>query len=166
MKAVTKEKEIYFPAFHAEQVKCWECEKKDNCSSSGKHQATRRDFEVTSGRCPKIPDRRGFVDKSERENQRNAYPLLFAELGGDGSRIDDLLLSLSVPFEKKLTKVYQTKSGFLFFNTKEEINGELHKIKRALNLYGINGKEEMIREMNRTSSDYSIFPCEIADFTI
>jgi len=160
-------KPVYFPAFYSDKVECWKCEKKDNCSSYGKSQATKRDFEVTSGRCPKIPNTRGFVDPSERENQRNAYPILLAELGGDGSDINDLMLSLSIPSEKKIRKVYQTKSGcYLYYNSKKVINGESFKVKWALFVSAFNGKEEILKRMIETNSDYSIFPCEIADFTV
>lgn len=77
---------MYFPPFYGE-ADCYQCEIREQCDCFGKSQRNRRDLEVTSGRCPKIPDNRGFVHESQRENQRKAYPIIYAEYSGEGEEV-------------------------------------------------------------------------------
>ena len=146
---------VYFPAFHGE-AECHKCERED-CHSRGAHQRNRRDFTVTSRRCPKIPDRRGFVDESQRENQRKAYPLVHAESDGDS-----VVLTLSLPEEKpKLLRVSMTKSGYFWVRAKD---ADLGKIKRVIQVAGCNMSLRDIKEFMRDHHcDYCIFDVFVTD---
>ena len=157
----------YFPAFNGE-ADCGKCELvdwsdgltygKSNCHSYGKSQRNKRDFEYTSGRCPKIPDRRGFVHESQRENQREAYPLVHAESNGE-----DIFLRLSLPGKKRMLRVYETRSGFFYFNTRDESGG---KIKRILFIGCNNSRSDIMGFLEWCKTDYCIFDCEISDSTV
>lgn len=150
--------DMYFPSFYEEEINCYECELTD-CWCRGKSQRNRRDFSHdTSGRCPKVPDKRGFVAPEQRTNQRNAYPLVYAEIGWDS-----VLLSLSIPGEKVLKKVYQTKSGHWYYKTKDN-DGD--KIKQCINIMGYDTLDEIREYANSVNTDYIILPCEIADYTV
>lgn len=148
---------MYFPAFYETNIACCECEKKD-CHSRGKFQRDKRDFTVTSGRCPRLPDMRGFVDNNERINQRNAYPLVYAEGSGD-----HVSLHLSTPGDKRLRKVYQTRSGYWYYKTKDECG---NKIRRVIHIGIYRTFEAILAYMERVHSDYCIFPCETSDLTV
>lgn len=101
----------YFPPLSG-KVDCSQCEAED-CRSRDKHQRNRRDFTHTSGRCPRLPDLRGFVERDEREVYAAAFMLIHAELGAGG-----LQLTLTIPGQKRYRKVYLTKSGYWYFNTR------------------------------------------------
>ena len=59
------EQQHYFPPLHG-AVDCEKCEVRD-CWCRGKFQRNRRNMPHTSGRCPRLPDLCGFVEKEERE---------------------------------------------------------------------------------------------------
>ena len=80
----------YFPPLYG-GVECGECDMAAVCHSCGKYQRDRRDFTYTSGRCPRLPDRRGFVDKSQKKLYAETFPLVHAERGDES-----LTLSLSI----------------------------------------------------------------------
>lgn len=63
---------MYFPKFTEENVECGKCEKA-NCHSREKYQRNKRHFSYQSGRCPRLPDTKGFVIEEEKENQKRAY---------------------------------------------------------------------------------------------
>jgi hypothetical protein len=159
----------YFPAFHETWIDCNRCELvdwsegltygKSKCGSYGAHQRNRRDFTYTSRRCPKLPDMRGFVHESQRENQRNAYPIIHAESNGE-----EVFLNLSIPGQKKLRRVYETRSGYFYFKTKDEEHG--YVIKRVIWI-GCNMSRQNIKEyMERFHADYCLFNCVISDVTV
>ena len=58
------EQQHYFPPLHG-AVDCEKCEVRD-CWCRGKFQRNRRNMPHTSGRCPRLPDLCGFVEKEER----------------------------------------------------------------------------------------------------
>ena len=97
----------YFPPLDG-KVDCSQCEAAD-CWCRNKYQRNRRDFTHTSGRCPRLPDQRGFVEKAERAAYEAAFMLIHAELGVGG-----LHLTLTLPGQKRSRKVYQTKSGYWY----------------------------------------------------
>ena len=103
----------YFPPIKG-PVDCAQCEAAD-CWCRDKFQRSRRDFTHTSGRCPRLPDLRGFVERDEREAYAAAFMLIHAELGAGG-----LQLTLTIPGKKLYRKVYLTKSGYWYFNTRSE----------------------------------------------
>ena len=103
----------YFPPIKG-PVDCAQCEAAD-CWCRDKFQRSRRDFTHTSGRCPRLPDLRGFVERDEREAYAAAFMLIHAELGAGG-----LQLTLTIPGKKRYRKVYLTKSGYWYFNTRSE----------------------------------------------
>ena len=148
---------MYFSQYRETNIACWECEKSD-CHSRGKFQRNKRDFTVTSGRCPRLPNMLGFVDNNERENQRNSYPLVYAESNGEY-----VALNISVPGEKRLRKKYQTGSGYWYYKTKDGLG---NKIRRVIHIGAYNEFEDILAYMERVHSDYCIFPCEISDLTV
>ena len=103
----------YFPPIKG-PVDCAQCEAA-GCWCRDKFQRSRRDFTHTSGRCPRLPDLRGFVERDEREAYAAAFMLIHAELGAGG-----LQLTLTIPGKKRYRKVYLTKSGYWYFNTRSE----------------------------------------------
>ena len=146
----------YFPPIKG-PVDCAQCEAAD-CWCRDKFQRNRRDFTHTSGRCPRLPDLRGFVERDEREAYAAAFMLIHAELGAGG-----LQLTLTIPGQKRYRKVYLTKSGYWYFNTRSE---EGYPIRQALNIGSFCSKEEIVHYMEKLHSDYCIFRCALADFTI
>lgn len=71
------EQQHYFPPLHG-AVDCEKCEVRD-CWCRGKFQRNRRDMPHTSGRCPRLPDLCGFVEKEERELYKATFMLVHAE---------------------------------------------------------------------------------------
>lgn len=147
---------MYFPDFHGE-AECHKCELAD-CQSREKHQRNKRDFECTSGRCPKLPDVCGFVHPSQRENQRKAYPLIHAESNGE-----EVFLTVSRPGSKRLLRVYETKSGYTYFKTKDE---DGCAIKRVVFVEGNRTHKDVLDFMEWRKADYCIFACEISECTV
>ena len=100
------EQQHYFPPLHG-AVDCEKCEVRD-CWCRGKFQRNRRNMPHTSGRCPRLPDLCGFVEKEERELYKATFMLVHAEYGVGG-----LHLTLTIPGHKRNRKVYQTKEDIL-----------------------------------------------------
>lgn len=151
----------YFPPLYGD-VRCDKCEICTRCMCAGKHQRNRRDFTYTSGRCPRLPDLRGFVEQSERELYAAVFPLIYAERGGD----DSLSLTLSIPGEKRQKKVYYTKicGGYWYFREKSpEYCGT---VKRVISIEWKNTKQEILDYMEWLNTDYCIFRGEIEDVII
>lgn len=144
----------YFPKFYETDIKCHLCNRAD-CASRGKIQRNCPEFGYESGRCPKLPDKRGFVHKSERSNQRQAYPLVHAEEAGDTVK-----LNLSIPGDIHLKRIYQTKSGYWYYNTKDD---DGNKIKRVVFIGIHNTRKSIAQYMERVHADYCIFDCSISD---
>ena len=146
----------YFPPLKG-PVDCAQCEAAD-CWCRNMHQRSRRDFTHTSGRCPRLPDLRGFVERDQREAYAAAFMLIHAELGAGG-----LQLTLTIPGQKRYRKVYLTKSGYWYFNTRST---EGDPIRQALNIGCFRSKEEIVQYMEKLHYDYCIFRCELADFLV
>lgn len=91
------EQQHYFPPLHG-AVDCEKCEVRD-CWCRGKFQRNRRDMPHTSGRCPRLPDLCGFVEKEERELYKATFMLVHAEYGVGG-----LHLTLTIPGHKRNRK--------------------------------------------------------------
>lgn len=144
----------YFPSVY-QKPECFKCEKTD-CMNRNKYQRDRRDFMCTSGRCPRLPDRRGFVGKSEQELYAATYPLVHAELGDE----DTLSLTLTMPGTKRKRKVYSTKSGYWYFRMTDPYG---YKIKRIITIYGGHSKREILDRMEQNDTDYCLFRCTIED---
>ena len=145
----------YFPPLYRE-VDCGQCEIAAKCRNYGKSQRNRRDFSVLSGRCPRLPDKRGFVDKRDRELYATVFPLVHAERGDEEE--EDLELTLRLPGEKRNRKVYQTKSGYWYYN----ITGQDGRAERqVLYLEGYPSKEKILEHMKRLRTDYCILRCEM-----
>lgn len=144
----------YFPLTYP-KPECFKCEKSD-CMSRNRYQRDRQDFMYTSGRCPRLPDRRGFVEKSEQELYAATYPLVHAELG-EGDTLD---LTLTIPGVKWQRKVYSTKNGFWYF---KETDPYGYKIKRILTIHGGHKKQDILNRMEWTNSDYCLFRATIED---
>ena len=89
---------------------------------------------------------------------RAAFLLVHAEIGLGG-----LQLTLTIPGQKRYRKVYLTKSGYWYFNTR---SAEGYPIRQALNIGCFSSKEEIVQYMEKLHSDYCIFRCELADFLV
>ena len=148
------EKQYYFPPLNG-AVDCSQCKVTD-CWCREKYQRNRRDFTHTSGRCPRLPDLRGFVEQEERDAYAAAFPLIHAELGAE-----DLHLTLTMPGQKQAKKVYQTKSGYWYFKVKHK---DGYPVKPILEIPGFWDKEQIIRHMEELHTDYCILRCKLADF--
>ena len=139
----------YFPPMY-QKPDCARCEKRKDCWSCGKYQRDRRDFTYTSGRCPRLPDMRGFVEQDERELYARTFPLLHAE------RAEETLhLYLSLPDMKRTKKVTRSKKyGFWIFR-----DGD---IRRVLD-FRFDDEQAVLDEMERLHADYCLFPAIITD---
>lgn len=147
-------KQPYFPPKY-EKPDCGQCER-ENCISRDKYQRDRKDFTYTSGRCPRLPDRRGFVHTDDRKLYAETFPLVHVERGEE----DVLDLTLSQP-GKRMKKIYSTW-GYWWF--RDRVDGA--PVRRVITIDGIGGKTSLLEAMNWARSDYSIFRCQIEDWCI
>lgn len=69
---------MYFPDIGS-IPDCRKCDNED-CPNREKFQRWRRDFSVTSGRCPRLPDDRGFMDSGEEQEYARTFDLVHVEL--------------------------------------------------------------------------------------
>lgn len=147
----------YFPRLYS-KIECDQCDIASTCPSCGKHQRDRRDFTFTSGRCPRLPDETGFVDKSQRELYAQTFPLVHAQrcVGG-------LTLSLTLPGEKRRRKVYQAKSGSWYFREKGE--GRTYA-KRCISFNALQSRDAILRTMRVFNTDYCLFRAVIEDYCV
>ncbi len=147
----------YFPPLYGE-VDCGQCEIASECPCRYKYQRNRRDFLPTSGRCPRLSDRRGFVDKSQLDLYAKTFPLIHAERGEDS-----LSLTLTIPGVKRPRKVYQTKAGSWYFREKDE-SGDY--VRRAVNFECYRRKEDILNFMELYGYDYCLFRAVIEDYIV
>ena len=150
------EQQHYFPPLHG-AVDCEKCEVRD-CWCRGKFQRNRRDMPHTSGRCPRLPDLCGFVEKEERELYEAAFMLVHAQFGVGGLR-----LTLTIPGQKRIRRVYQTNSGYWYCNLTSEKGCPERQV---LNLEGYQSKEDILRHMKSLRTDYCILHCSMEGFTV
>jgi len=144
----------YFPPLYG-KVDCTQCEAA-HCWCRGKYQRDRLDFTYTSGRCPRLPDKRGFVEESERALYAQTFPLVHAE------RAEDIVhLTLTIPGAKRPKKVYHTRSGYWYFREKDSSGAY---VKRGLSFQFYNNPEEIIRDMERLRAEYCVFRATIEDY--
>ena len=144
----------YFPPLYG-GVECGECEMASICHSRYKYQRDRRDFTYTSGRCPRLPDRRGFVDKSQKKLYAETFPLVHAERGDES-----LTLSLSIPGKKRLKKVYPRKDGYWYF--RERAEGRSY-IRRRISFNCFQTEKDVLDYMSLYDADYCLFRAVIWD---
>lgn len=146
----------YFPPLYG-SVDCGQCENTE-CWCRGKYQRSRRDFTHTSGRCPRLPDERGFVEETERKLYAETFPLVCAE------RSDSVLhLTLMIPGSKRPKKVYLAKSGTWYFNEKNEFGSYS---KRALTIESFHSREGILGRMDSLYTDYCLFRATIEDYFV
>lgn len=152
----------YFPPLYG-AVECGKCKKWD-CMNRGKYQRNCRDFSYTSGRCPRLPDRQGFMEKEETELYAAAFPVVYAERGGDSGLLF-LSLAIKIPGEKRGRKVYYTKTcgGHWYFRTKTEYG---YPGKRAISISEFSTTQEIIEHMRRANTEKCVFRCTIEDYWI
>ena len=144
---MNEKRQPYFPPSYG-MPECGKCER-ENCMSKGKYQRNRTDFSYTSGRCPRLPDRRGFVYQEDRELYAKTFPLVHAERGEE----DTLYLTLTQPGKRSL-KVNMTW-GCWWIRDKEDGKPVRRIVRIGSNLY----KRGILDEMG--SADYCIFRCEV-----
>lgn len=147
----------YFPPLYG-KIECGRCDIAYACPNCGKHQRDRRDFTFTSGRCPRFPDTRGFVDKSQQDLYERALPLVHAQ-----SCVGGLTLFLTLPGERRRRRVYQTKSGSWYFREKGE---DRTYRKRCISVQRLESREAILREMALLHTDYCLFQAVIEDYCI
>lgn len=153
---ITEPKQPYFPPLYGE-VDCGKCEIASECRCCNKYQRNRRDFMSSSGRCPRLPDYQGHVDKSQRELYARTFPLIHAERGEES-----LDMTLTVPGMKRPRKVYRTKYGSWYFREKKDEYGNYIRPILHFDLSHEN-KEGILRYMELYGYDYCIFRAEITD---
>ena len=144
-------KKAYFPPSYG-KPECSKCER-EGCISRGKYQRDRMDFTYTSGRCPRLPDRRGFVYPDDRKLYGETLPLVHVERG-EG---DVLYLTLTQP-GKRQKRVYMTWGQWWFRDT---VDG--NPVRRVISIEDVYSKKSLLETMDQTRSDYSIFRCRIED---
>lgn len=147
----------YFPPLYG-KVDCSQCEIASKCRCCGKYQRDRRDFTCTSGRCPRLPDHRGFVDDEQQKLYADTFPLVHAELG-----CEKLHLTLTVPGWKRLRKIYLTPSGYWYFREKDASGAY---VRRVVSIDGCSSREEIICKMELYSTDYCQFRAAIEDYCV
>lgn len=125
------------------------------CHSRYKYQRDRRDFTYTSGRCPRLPDRRGFVDISQKKLYAETFPLVHAERGDES-----LTLSLSIPGEKRLKKVYLWRGGYWYFRERAE---DRSYVRRRVNFNCFRTEMDVLDYMSLYDADYCLFRAVIGD---
>lgn len=146
----------YFPPVYG-TVECRRCELFGSCPSCDRYQRDRRDFTVTSGRCPRLPDYRGFVGEDQMKLYAETFPLAHAKRE-DGK----LKMELQIPGEKRRKRVYRAKCGEWYF--RDTYEGE--RVKRALTVHGGTFPEFILYTMDAEHTNYCIFRCTIEDFFV
>ena len=146
----------YFPPLNG-PVDCSQCEA-ENCRCRGMYQRDRRDFSYTSGRCPRLPDLRGFVEPEVRRAYAETFMLVHAEFS-EGN----LELTVTIPGSKRYRKVYQAKSGSWYFRAKSR---EGDPVRQALYINGFCTAEGITQYMEALHNDYCILRCDLAGFTV
>lgn len=144
----------YFPPLHG-KIECGRCDIAYACPSCGKYQRDRRDFTFTSGRCPRLPDTRGFVDKSQQDLYEKVLPLVHAQ-----SCVGGLTLFLTLPGERHRRRVYQAKNGSWYFREKGE--GRTYS-KHRIRFQCLENREAVLREMALLHTDYCLFQAVVED---
>jgi hypothetical protein len=147
----------YFPAFESiyskTDVECHKCER-ENCPSRGKYQRIRRDFTYTSGRCPRLPDMRGFVELSEVQNRRAAYPFILANLDADGT----VRLSINIPGDGRAARVvYLSRYGYWYYNKAG--------VKSCIRV-DFKDRFDIRDYMKQRGANYINLPCALTDYTL
>ena len=147
----------YFPPLCG-TVDCFQCEIASECWCRCKYQRKRGDFSHTSGRCPRLPDYRGFVEQEHRKLYAKTFSLVHAERGEDV-----LYLTLTVPGMKRPKKVYQTQSGEWYFHEK---NDDGTYSKREISFESYHSREQILDHMDMAHTDYCLFRAEIFGYCI
>lgn len=146
----------YFPPL-AGAVACRECDRAD-CMSRDRFQRNRRDFTVTSGRCPRLPDLRGYVDREDRALYEATFPLVHAKRE-DGH----LSLTLTAPGMKRARKVYFVR-GYWYIRDKDPDGAPA---RRAVTIDGfIDAPAQVMVYMDGERTDRCIFRCTVEDFFV
>lgn len=152
---ITRQKP-YFPPLDG-NVDCSRCENQ-SCMNRDKPQRGLRNFTYTSGRCPRLPDYRGIVEKSEKELYTAAFPLVHV------MRVDGCLyLTLEVPGRKRSRKVYRTKSGYWYCREKGP-NG--CPAKRVITMEEANTEQIIRARMDMVGTDFCLFRCTVEDYFV
>lgn len=146
------DKKPYFPC-SGETPACDKCDKMD-CHSRGKYQRDRVGFSYTSGRCPRLPDRYGFVEKEERALYAETFPLVHAERDGDG------VICLSLSRTGKPVRRISITHGQWWF--RDKLDGM--SVRRVVSIDGVYSKADLEARMG--NGDYCIFRCDIEDYFI
>lgn len=146
----------YFPPPYG-PVECDKCELRGTCRSCGKYQRSRRDFTVTSGRCPRLPDGRGLMAPEQQALYASLFPLVHAE-----REEDRLTLKLQLPGGKRPKNVYRARSGAWYFRD----TYEGRPVKRALTIPGAENKESILYVMAAEHTGCCVFRCRIEDYCV
>lgn len=152
-----KGKAPYFPTPGGE-VKCWECDRQ-GCMARDRFQRNRQDFTVTSGRCPRLPDYRGFVDSEDRELYEATFPLVHAEREDTGK----LTLTLTAPGMKRPQRLHPVK-GYWYIRGKDP-DGQ--PARRVVTIAGyIESPRQILNIMDAERTNRLVFRCTVEDYFI
>ena len=148
---------MYFPKFTEENVECGKCEKA-NCHSREKYQRNKRHFSYQSGRCPRLPDTKGFVIEEEKENQKRAYPFVEIKVSEEAVKI-----MINIPNDKK-RRVYYRKSLCAWYYVIKDKNG--NRMKKAIRIDGCTSWNDVRAYSNYIHASHFMLPCEICVYEI
>lgn len=149
---------MYFPKFNERNIECSKCEK-GNCYSREKYQRNTRHFSYQSGRCPRLPDIRGFVIEEERENQRKAYPFVEVMVSEEAIKI-----MLNIPEAKKKRRVYYRKSCHTWYYTLKDDNG--NKMRVAIYIEGCSSWNDIREYSEYIHASHFILNCRICNYEV
>jgi len=100
---------IYWPPLFGD-VDCHLCDAHGDCHCAGKQQRGRRDFSVTSCRCPRLPDTRGFVARELHDEYVSTRPIVHCEFGDE-----EVYMHLQLPGETRHRKLFHSKISSRFY---------------------------------------------------
>lgn len=143
---------MYFPDIGS-QPDCRYCDK-GSCPNREKFQRGRRDFSVTSGRCPRLPDDRGFVDPDESCDYANTFDLVNAERSGE-----KIIVRLSRPFGLNRT-VYRLH-GYWWF--RDRIDGQ--PVRRVVH-FAARDVDDLREQMDYMRTNKMVFRARVEDYCI
>lgn len=144
----------YFPPLYG-MPECMKCERKRTCFSCGKAQRNLREFTYTSGRCPRLPDKRGFVEKDEQKRYQSVFPLVYVDCISGG----DLNLTMFFPGSNRSRKVYYSD---VFKRWWIRVTEDGEPVKRFLRIENfMKTRQDIVNYMECRQSKRCVFRCDI-----
>ena len=145
----------YFPPLRG-SVDCGKCELYGECLSCGRYQRDRRDFSISSGRCPRLPDQRGFMDPKQQTLYESHFPVVYAS-----RTADSLALTLRQPSDRE-RKIYCSKTGYWYFRCKFE--GQ--SVRRVVTIHDARDNRSILADMEMLGMRKCIYRCTVEDYFV